>query len=54
MRISFDDGNTSDIELGLPALLDRNFVGSFFVVAGRRISWQPRRGLLSSSSVDTG
>jgi peptidoglycan/xylan/chitin deacetylase (PgdA/CDA1 family) len=35
VRISFDDGNASDIEIGLPALLERNLVGSFFVVAGR-------------------
>jgi len=35
VRITFDDGNASDIEIGLPALLERNLVGSFFVVAGR-------------------
>ena len=35
IRISFDDGNASDLEIGLQALLDRKLVGSFFVVAGR-------------------
>jgi peptidoglycan/xylan/chitin deacetylase (PgdA/CDA1 family) len=35
VRISFDDGNASDLEIGLSALLERGLVGSFFVVAGR-------------------
>jgi peptidoglycan/xylan/chitin deacetylase (PgdA/CDA1 family) len=35
VRISFDDGNASDVEIGLPALLERELVASFFVVAGR-------------------
>jgi peptidoglycan/xylan/chitin deacetylase (PgdA/CDA1 family) len=35
VRISFDDGNASDVEIGLGALLERGLVGSFFVVAGR-------------------
>jgi peptidoglycan/xylan/chitin deacetylase (PgdA/CDA1 family) len=35
VRISFDDGNASDVDIGLSALLDRGLVASFFVVAGR-------------------
>jgi peptidoglycan/xylan/chitin deacetylase (PgdA/CDA1 family) len=35
VRISFDDGNVSDIELGLPALLERRLDATFFVLAGR-------------------
>lgn len=35
VRISFDDGNLSDAEIGLPGLLDRNLTARFFVLAGR-------------------
>ena len=35
VRVSFDDGNASDLEVGLGALLERGLVGSFFVLAGR-------------------
>ena len=35
MRISFDDGNASDLEIGLPALLERGLTATFFVLAGR-------------------
>ena len=35
VRLSFDDGNASDIEIGLPALADRGLSASFFVIAGR-------------------
>ncbi|CAI9398646.1 hypothetical protein HIDPHFAB_00038 [Nocardioides sp. T2.26MG-1] len=35
VRISFDDGNASDVEIGLPALLDRGLQATFFVLAGR-------------------
>jgi peptidoglycan/xylan/chitin deacetylase (PgdA/CDA1 family) len=35
IRISFDDGNASDLDLALQALLERKLVGSFFVIAGR-------------------
>jgi peptidoglycan/xylan/chitin deacetylase (PgdA/CDA1 family) len=35
VRISFDDGNASDLDIGLPALVDRGLVASFFVLAGR-------------------
>lgn len=34
-RISFDDGNASDIEIALPALTQRGLRADFFVVAGR-------------------
>ncbi|AKU15923.1 polysaccharide deacetylase family protein [Luteipulveratus mongoliensis] len=34
-RLSFDDGNSSDIELALPALVERGLHASFFVLAGR-------------------
>ena len=35
VQITFDDGNTSDVEVALDALLERDLVGSFFVLAGR-------------------
>jgi len=35
VRITFDDGNASDLELGLDALLERGLTATFFVVAGR-------------------
>lgn len=35
LRISFDDGNSSDLEFGLEALLQRNLTATFFVLAGR-------------------
>jgi peptidoglycan/xylan/chitin deacetylase (PgdA/CDA1 family) len=35
VRISFDDGNASDLHIGLGALLERGLNGSFFVLAGR-------------------
>lgn len=35
VRLSFDDGNASDVEVGLQALLERGLKASFFVVAGR-------------------
>jgi peptidoglycan/xylan/chitin deacetylase (PgdA/CDA1 family) len=35
VRLSFDDGNSSDVEIALPALLERGLQASFFVVAGR-------------------
>ncbi len=35
VRINFDDGNLSDVEIGLPGLLDRNLTARFFVLAGR-------------------
>lgn len=35
VRISFDDGNLSDITIGLPGLLERGLSATFFVLAGR-------------------
>jgi peptidoglycan/xylan/chitin deacetylase (PgdA/CDA1 family) len=35
VRISFDDGNASDTEIALPALLERGLHADFFVLAGR-------------------
>ena len=35
MSLSFDDGNASDVELGLPAPFERGLSATFFVLAGR-------------------
>jgi peptidoglycan/xylan/chitin deacetylase (PgdA/CDA1 family) len=35
VRLSFDDGNTSDVEIALPALVERGLCADFFVLAGR-------------------
>jgi peptidoglycan/xylan/chitin deacetylase (PgdA/CDA1 family) len=35
VHISFDDGNASDVEIGLPGLLARGLSADFFVLAGR-------------------
>lgn len=35
VRISFDDGNASDVEIGLPALVERGLDAQFFLLAGR-------------------
>jgi peptidoglycan/xylan/chitin deacetylase (PgdA/CDA1 family) len=35
VRISFDDGNRSDVDIALPALRDRGLTASFFALAGR-------------------
>jgi peptidoglycan/xylan/chitin deacetylase (PgdA/CDA1 family) len=35
VRITFDDGNASDLRHALPALLERDLEATFFVVAGR-------------------
>lgn len=35
VRITFDDGNSSDLELALPRLLERGLTAEFFVLAGR-------------------
>ncbi|WP_433532658.1 polysaccharide deacetylase family protein [Micromonospora sp. CA-263727] len=34
-RLSFDDGNASDLEVGLPALIERQVSATFFIIAGR-------------------
>lgn len=35
VRVSFDDGNASDIEVALPALQERGLRATFFALAGR-------------------
>jgi peptidoglycan/xylan/chitin deacetylase (PgdA/CDA1 family) len=35
VRISFDDGNASDTEIVLPALVERRLTADFFLLAGR-------------------
>jgi peptidoglycan/xylan/chitin deacetylase (PgdA/CDA1 family) len=35
VRITFDDSNRSDVDLALPALLERGLTATFFVLAGR-------------------
>jgi peptidoglycan/xylan/chitin deacetylase (PgdA/CDA1 family) len=35
VRLSFDDGNASDVEVALPALVERGMTADFFVVARR-------------------
>ena len=35
IHLTFDDGNASDVEYALPALLERGLRADFFVVAGR-------------------
>ncbi len=35
VRLSYDDGNWSDVEHALPALLERGLTATFFVIAGR-------------------
>ncbi|SDD56532.1 polysaccharide deacetylase family protein [Nocardioides lianchengensis] len=35
VRLSFDDGNASDVEVALPALVERGLHATFFVLAGR-------------------
>jgi peptidoglycan/xylan/chitin deacetylase (PgdA/CDA1 family) len=34
VRLTFDDGNVSDVEIGLPRLLERGLLAEFFVLAG--------------------
>jgi peptidoglycan/xylan/chitin deacetylase (PgdA/CDA1 family) len=35
VRISFDDANASDVQIGLPALVERGLNAQFFLLAGR-------------------
>jgi peptidoglycan/xylan/chitin deacetylase (PgdA/CDA1 family) len=35
VRITFDDANCSDVEIGLPALVERGMTAVFFLLAGR-------------------
>jgi peptidoglycan/xylan/chitin deacetylase (PgdA/CDA1 family) len=34
VRLTFDDGNASDVEIGLPRLMERGLSAEFFVLAG--------------------
>jgi peptidoglycan/xylan/chitin deacetylase (PgdA/CDA1 family) len=47
IRITFDDGNASDVEIALPALRERNMTATFFVCAGR----VGTRGYLDDSAI---
>ena len=47
VTLSFDDGNVSDVETGLPALVDRGLTAEFFLLAGRLDG----RGSLSRGAV---
>ncbi|KQW48837.1 glycosyl transferase family 2 [Nocardioides sp. Root1257] len=47
VRLSFDDGNASDVEIALPALLERGLTATFYVIAGRL----DRRGSLDSAEL---
>ncbi|HWD06497.1 MAG TPA: polysaccharide deacetylase family protein [Amycolatopsis sp.] len=35
VRLTFDDGNVSDVEIALPRLVERGITGEFFPLAGR-------------------
>ena len=43
VSISFDDGNWTDLEVALPALLQRNLTATFFIVPG----WLGEAGFMS-------
>jgi peptidoglycan/xylan/chitin deacetylase (PgdA/CDA1 family) len=47
VRITFDDGNVSDLQIALPALLEHGLVAEFFVPTGRLGS----RGYLGEAGV---
>ena len=49
VRITFDDGNASDVALALPALRRHNLKATFFVIAGRL----DQLGSLTSAEVRT-
>ncbi|MGI5244870.1 polysaccharide deacetylase family protein [Dactylosporangium sp. CA-139066] len=53
VRITFDDGNASDVEVGLPKLVERGLKAQFFVLAGEfgkpgRVSVDGVRELLAA------
>jgi peptidoglycan/xylan/chitin deacetylase (PgdA/CDA1 family) len=53
VRITFDDGNSSDVEIGLPRLVERGLKAQFFVLAGEferpgRVSVDAVRELLAA------
>lgn len=35
VRLTFDDGNASDVEVALPRLVERSLTAEFFVLAGK-------------------
>ncbi len=49
IRLSFDDGNGSDVLLAMPALLERNLDATFFLVADRlgKLGFVDREGVSS-------
>jgi peptidoglycan/xylan/chitin deacetylase (PgdA/CDA1 family) len=47
VTISFDDGNTTDIQIALPALLERGITATFFIVPG----WLATPGFLTAADV---
>jgi peptidoglycan/xylan/chitin deacetylase (PgdA/CDA1 family) len=49
IHVTFDDGNISDLQCGLPALVDAGRTAAFFVLAGRI----DERGYLHSSDLRT-
>ncbi|WP_229068351.1 polysaccharide deacetylase family protein [Actinoplanes sp. DH11] len=49
VRISFDDGNASDAEIGLPGLVERGLSADFFVLAARL----DKPGSLSTDQIRT-
>jgi peptidoglycan/xylan/chitin deacetylase (PgdA/CDA1 family) len=53
VRITFDDGNASDVEVGLPRLVERGLKAHFFVLAGEfgkpgRVDEEGVRALLAA------
>ncbi len=49
VTLSFDDGNTTDIEIALPALRARSLTATFFIVAG----WLGTPGFITEGDVLT-
>jgi peptidoglycan/xylan/chitin deacetylase (PgdA/CDA1 family) len=49
VALSFDDGNTTDIEIALPALRARGLAATFFIVPG----WLGTPGFIAESDVRT-
>jgi peptidoglycan/xylan/chitin deacetylase (PgdA/CDA1 family) len=47
IRITFDDGNASDVDIALPRLVERGLTAEFFLLAGRI----GRRGSVSAGGV---
>jgi peptidoglycan/xylan/chitin deacetylase (PgdA/CDA1 family) len=47
VRVTFDDGNLSDVQVALPSLVARGLSPSFFIVAG----WIGRAGFVSAADL---